>query len=44
MLILLFPICPFATPQELVLPCEKNKGPFNLSAHFFSSEMDEWVL
>ena len=37
------PVYPIATLQELVLPCEKNIGPFNSSAHFFSSAKDEWV-
>ena len=40
---LLFPVYPTATPQELVLSCEKNIGPFNSSAYFFSSAKDEWV-
>ena len=40
---LLHPIYPNATPHEFVLPCEKNIGPFNSSAHFFSSAKDEWV-
>ena len=40
---LLFPVYSIATPQELVLPCEKNIDPFNSSAHFFWSAKDEWV-
>ena len=39
---ILFPIYTIAT-QELVVSCEKNIGPFNSSAHFFSSAKDEWV-
>ena len=40
---LLFPIYPIATPQELVLPCEKNIGFLIHPRIFFSSAKDEWV-
>ena len=32
-----------ATPQELVLPSEKNKGSLKSSFHFFSSSVNECV-